>query len=245
VPAAQSAHPPVLVFAPVVALPCPSGHSEAVHVACLTASVYVPAAQSVHIAAFNAAYVPATQSTHPAASSTCLVDALPCPSGHFETEHVAEFAAAHVPAAQSAHPPVLVFAPVVALPCPSGHSEAVHVACLTASVYVPAAQSVHIAASAAEDVPAAQSAHPSVSVFAPVVALPCPAGHFEAVHVACLTASVYVPAAHAVHVGASAAEYVPAAQSAHPPVSVVASVVALPCPSGHFEALQIHEFSDH
>ena len=134
-PAAQSAHPPVLVVALVVALPCPAGHSEAAHEACLTASVYVPAAQSVHVAEFKAAYVPAAQSAHPASSSICLVDALPCPAGHFETEHVAESAAAHVPAAQSSHPSVLVVALVVALPCPAGHSEAVHEAALACLLY--------------------------------------------------------------------------------------------------------------
>jgi len=46
-------------------------------------------------------------------------------------------------------------------------------------------------------VPAAQSAHPPASVVALVVALPCPAGHFEAVHEAALAAA-HVPAPQSV-----------------------------------------------
>ena len=126
----------------------------------------------------------AAQAAHPAPTSICLVNALPCPTGHFEGEHVAESAAAHVPAAQSAHPPASAVALVVALPCPAGHFEALHVACLTASVYVPAAQSVHVAAFAAAYVPFTQSTHPAASSICLVDALPCPAGHFETEHVA-------------------------------------------------------------
>ena len=124
----------------------------------------------------------AAQSAHPAPTSICLVNALPCPTGHFEGEHVAESAAAHVPAAQSAHPPASAVALVVALPCPAGHFETEHVVALAAD-HLPAPHSVHVAASNIEDVPAAQSAHPPASAVALVVALPCPAGHFEALQI--------------------------------------------------------------